>query len=535
MSRRSYNKRLAAGCGLGLMLLFLSLVPSVGLSQVTRDDFILCDTSADSIGSAVWPSVALDELGQLSLLYLRQQVTESEATLRLSFVSFDASGVIKGSEVVVLPDTLAGDSVRWPTGPTPLSGNDSGRLFFPVHATYNDLDNVTVARGVDYFTSDAEKLRPEPIRAALIPMDGNHYRPHMAVGDINNRGLCASAWVARQAEAPYGAKLFVRLYDAAAGELRKFLVPSSLPPPLDRAGIALERQPKGPPAIAVNDSGGFAAVWIGKAGGDARVLFAVYDKTGRPRGPVRFADSEETARVAVRTVNVAGEADGDFYLVWSGDRLGFPEHYCRTHLWMRGFDVNGLPKFDAIRVDDADSTNIVDVGVVYPSIACDDSGNVLIAWSDARLHSNSHRSELRQDVFVQRFAPDGRRVGGNARVNNACGLAGLRGTDTDCDLNNKGQAIIVWREFGRANTIKAQLVPLSDIGRTIPGDLNCDMVVDRDDLTVLREYLLGRQPNTFWPRSQADCNGDGRVDISDLVYLSGLTRNTMLGSEVRGE
>jgi len=104
-------------------------------------------------------------------------------------------------------------------------------------------------------------------------------------------------------------------------------------------------------------------------------------------------------------------------------------------------------------------------------------------------------------------------------------VAGLKGTHSDCAVNNAGQAVVVWREFGEANTIKGQLLPLESIGRTAPGDLNCDLVADGKDLIVFQDYLLGNSPNTFWPRSLADPNGDGRVDVSDLVYLSDFLHN----------
>ncbi len=533
MSRRLNNTYGTAGHSRGVSLLACTLIfltcwgAAAGSERpVTRDDFISCDTSADSLGSPVWPSVTIDEAGGITLLNLRQQITDQRTALRLFLSSFDRMGNLTHPTTKLLPDTLAGDSVCWPSGLTHIESNGSGLSFVPVHTTVIGTDHQTYGRGISYIVMDStETVIAGPARVVFVPMEGGHYRPHMAIGDMNSRGQCGSVWIGSQVNPPYQSKLLVRLFDAVTGKLGKSVVPSSLPAPPDLSGFAVVRTIKGPPAFSMNDIGGFAVAWIGEAKGDARLLFAVYDSLGRPRGPVRFADPADTSRAIVRTINSAGEADGDFYLVWSEDQIGLSSHHRRTHLWMRGFDIEGAPKYDAVRVDDADSTNIIDIQIVYPSIACDDSGNVLIAWADGRLHSDSHSAELKQDVFVQRFAPDGSRVGENSRVNNACGVAGLKGTHSDCALNNAGQAIVVWREFGEANTIKGQLSPLESIGRTVPGDLNCDLAADDNDLAALRDYLLGNSPNIFWPRSLADPNGDGVVDVADLVYLTDFLNN----------
>lgn len=497
-----------------------SSASSAGATPITRDDFVCCDTSMDSLGAPVWPSVALDDSGRITLLNLRQQITEQAATLRLFLTRCDESGNLLERSLRVLPDTAAGDTIVWATGLTPLTANSSGRLFFPVHTTFTDLESHELARGITFFLSDVSGAGLESIPAVQIPGEGNNYRPYMAVGDINKRGICGAAWTGQQIEAPYGAKLFVRLYDPSRREFGKFIVPSSLPMPPDASGITYDRRLKGPPALVVAEDGGFVVAWIGVGKGAARLLYVVYDSSGRPNGPVRFADNPEGG--VVRSINMAGTSDGRFYLVWSADRTGLAEHYCRTHLWMRGFDAEGAPLFDQVRVDDADSTNIIDEQIIYPSIDCDDSGNVLIAWADGRLHPESQRTKLRQDVFVQRFLPDGSNIGSNTRVNDASGEAGLKGTHSDCAVNNEGQAIVVWREFGEANTIKAQLQPLESVGRNLPGDLNCDLRVDANDIVTLRNYLLAQAPGFFWPRSQADLDGDSKVDISDLVFLSDL-------------
>ena len=52
----------------------------------------------------------------------------------------------------------------------------------------------------------------------------------------------------------------------------------------------------------------------------------------------------------------------------------------------------------------------------------------------------------------------------------------------------------------------------------IPGDVNSDDWVDRDDVTCILSYLIGQKPANFSPTA-ADVNRDGKVDIADVVSL----------------
>ena len=91
-----------------------------------------------------------------------------------------------------------------------------------------------------------------------------------------------------------------------------------------------------------------------------------------------------------------------------------------------------------------------------------------------------------------------------------------------CDINNAGQAVILWQNTTLPYRVSAQLIPYHDIGTFIPGDVNLDMATNIADCVYLGDYLFsGHWDNMrFWPRDLPDVNGDGRYgNISDLVYL----------------
>ena len=65
----------------------------------------------------------------------------------------------------------------------------------------------------------------------------------------------------------------------------------------------------------------------------------------------------------------------------------------------------------------------------------------------------------------------------------------------------------------------------------IPGDVNSDFRVDRDDLTCIVKYLTGQKPAKF-SATAADVNRDSKVDIADVTEIIGiiLTRTSRASS-----
>ena len=55
----------------------------------------------------------------------------------------------------------------------------------------------------------------------------------------------------------------------------------------------------------------------------------------------------------------------------------------------------------------------------------------------------------------------------------------------------------------------------------IPGDVNSDSRVDRDDVACLISHLLGQKPARF-SATAADVNRDSKVDIADVTSIIGI-------------
>lgn len=58
----------------------------------------------------------------------------------------------------------------------------------------------------------------------------------------------------------------------------------------------------------------------------------------------------------------------------------------------------------------------------------------------------------------------------------------------------------------------------------IPGDANCDGVVDVADITAIASFILGATPDA-WNRENADANRDGSIDVADITATAAIILN----------
>jgi hypothetical protein len=95
-------------------------------------------------------------------------------------------------------------------------------------------------------------------------------------------------------------------------------------------------------------------------------------------------------------VGAAMASSGDFVVVW--DVTGYP-----SNVQARRFDASGQPSGQAFQVTASQTAR-----PRRSTVAIDGSGNFTVAWQ---------ATQLGTQIFAQRFAPDGTRLGGEFRVN----------------------------------------------------------------------------------------------------------------------
>jgi outer membrane protein assembly factor BamB len=123
---------------------------------------------------------------------------------------------------------------------------------------------------------------------------------------------------------------------------------------------------------------------------------------------------------------MAMHPNGPGVIAWSDQRSGNPDIY------MQIFGRRGAASGANQRVND-------DVGSAYqsqPTIAMDAHGGFVLAWHDTR---NGHT-----DIYRQRFAANGRRIGANQQVDDNINVVGVYLPAVS--MNKRGEFVIVWED-----------------------------------------------------------------------------------------
>lgn len=159
------------------------------------------------------------------------------------------------------------------------------------------------------------------------------------------------------------------------------------------------------PAIAVNRRGDAVVVWQGFDPQDvdrfsADVFARRLGPAGQPVGGEIVVSSQRPG--AQDQPDVAVGPDGSFVVVWRGPA----SNLATVEIFARLFNPDGTPRGPELRVN---TTNRGDE--MTPSVAVDASGSFLVVWVGESSPSGFH------DVFGQLFDLQGRKVGGEFRVN----------------------------------------------------------------------------------------------------------------------
>lgn len=153
------------------------------------------------------------------------------------------------------------------------------------------------------------------------------------------------------------------------------------------------------PSIASDQSGHVYVVWTDNRGGALSVYANSHlpDTGWLPRAtPVTagFPRPQDAAQGDARSPKVCADNSGHVYVVWVDDRgvkggTGKRDIYFR---YSKDYGVTWYPEFTDERID-SDNPNIGDSR--NPQIACDESGNVFIAWEDDRNKAGTYEVYFR--------------------------------------------------------------------------------------------------------------------------------------------
>ncbi|MBD3286902.1 T9SS type A sorting domain-containing protein [candidate division WOR-3 bacterium] len=148
--------------------------------------------------------------------------------------------------------------------------------------------------------------------------------------------------------------------------------------------------------------------------------------------PFRVAEAEPGHHQGSLRAEMA--SDGRFAVAWL-DSLGLEENEDSNSLFIRFFEKDGTSLTEPYRVEKTDDT----VGIYYPCIEMDSSGNTYLAWVDNRTQSSEKLSHLR----YQRFDRDGNPLGPAKTLVDDVYLYHSK-RPIDMSVAGNGDFVIVW-------------------------------------------------------------------------------------------
>ena len=148
------------------------------------------------------------------------------------------------------------------------------------------------------------------------------------------------------------------------------------------------------PSVGLAPDGSFVVAWVDSGDGSGRgILARRYDAAGAPRGAAlrvnTFTPDDQ------RGAAVVARPDGGFTVVWDSPHLG------PRNVFGQRFDAAGQRDGTEFKVN-----TVVGGYEAGPTIAGDEAGNTLVAWS----------GRDRNAVFAQRYDAAGAPLGGEIRV-----------------------------------------------------------------------------------------------------------------------
>lgn len=190
---------------------------------------------------------------------------------------------------------------------------------------------------------------------------------------------------------------------------------------------------------------------------------------------------------------IAMDAAGNFIVVWSS----YLQDGSSNGVFARRFDPNCGQLGEEFQINTTSSGNQAE-----PVVAMDAAAGFVVAWQGP-----GFIEEDQDDIFAQRFDPNGLPIGGEFRVNS---LADDRQRFPSVAVNNDGTVIVVWES---SNTPEE-------------GDKAiCGQLFDSNGVESGTEFLVNAESSVCrYPDVVVDANGNFAV-----VWMEDKSRNSIMG------
>jgi len=193
------------------------------------------------------------------------------------------------------------------------------------------------------------------------------------------------------------------------------------------------------PDISIDNAGNFVITWTDYRNIGPDIYAQRFAYNGSILGS-NFKVNNDSGNHSQFYPSIASNNNGNFIITWADHRIG-------SNIYAQRYTSNGGVLGSNFKVNDA--TIAPDL---FPptSIATDSSGNFFITWVEDRNDD--------WDIYAQRYASDGNTLGSNFKVNDD-GNRGANQVSPSIAIENSGNIIITWGDYRHAEwDIYSQLI-----------------------------------------------------------------------------
>ncbi len=184
------------------------------------------------------------------------------------------------------------------------------------------------------------------------------------------------------------------------------------------------------PKVSAGPTGNFVVCWNDRRRGNWDVYAQIYNPRGEPVGN-NFCVNTDTGNAQQLLGDVAVNRFDEFIILWVDNRNGNDDIYAQR------FDLSGSRLGPELKIND-DTNNTAQN---MPTVSAHPDGGYWIAWADSR--SGNY------DIFCQRIARDGSKIGRNFRVNDDSASAHQR--VSSIGMESQGNILIAWEDERNSN------------------------------------------------------------------------------------
>jgi hypothetical protein len=250
------------------------------------------------------------------------------------------------------------------------------------------------------------------------------------------------------------------------------------------------------PAVAAAGNGNFIVAWTDERNAfqDPTITYDIYyqryDAAGNPVGPNRQVNEEASRIRDPTTPAVAADAEGNFVIAWTDNRIHSWDIYCQRFdasgralgpnemvnigdgydsdqrspavamnsrgdyviAWM---SISGWEFGIRFQLFDEDGHRVglnrtleYSTGGDWPAAAMDDEGRFALAWYTSAYYDIQGEVTVIEDVVVERFDAEGKSIGRARKANDAG--QGRRGGPAMA-MNPSGEFVIAWQDGRNGN------------------------------------------------------------------------------------